>query len=173
MTATEASPDTTFPPVVADAVWAAVEQTYSAIAGEKPSRQPNETHSACPCVAGIISFLGQSPWTLSWFLTKDAAPAIAQKFTGMDIPFDSGDMGDVVGELVNVLAGEVVAQLDRRKIPAQMSLPTVARGSPLELMPEKGYGVVQMDYTSSQGRFWLRLAIAGKGKCTFHRMPGT
>ena len=173
MTVTEASPDTTFPPAVADAVRAAVEQTYSAIAGEKPVRQPDGSHALCPCVAGIISFVGQSPWTLSWFLTEDTAPAIAQKFTGMDIPFDSGDMGDVVGELVNVLAGEVVAQLDRRKITAQMSLPTVVRGSPLELMPEKGTDDLQLDYTSSQGTFWLRLMSASKGKCTVHRMPGT
>lgn len=173
MTAPEVCPDSAFPPTVAEAVWAAVENTYSAIAGEKPMRVPGETHAACPCVAGIISFVGQSPWTLSWFLAKDTAPAVAQKFTGMDIPFDSGDMGDVVGELVNVLAGEVVAQLDRRRIPAQMSLPTVARGNPLELMPEKGFAVTQMDYSSSQGAFWLRLAVAGKGKGAFHRMPGT
>lgn len=172
MTTTTACPDVGFPKAVADAVRAAVETTYAAIAGEKPVLSAAE-HPDCACVAGIISFVGESTWTLSWFLTKDIAPALAKTFTGIDILFDSSDMGDVAGELVNVLAGEVVAQLEKRRINAKMSLPTVVRGNPLELMPAKGPGMMRMDFTTRQGGFWLRLAVACKGQGTQHRLPGT
>ena len=124
------------------------------------------------CIAGIISFFGNLPWTLTWVLTDQTAPALAQKFTGFEIPFDSKDMGDMAGELVNVLAGEIVAQLDQRRIKSQMSLPTVARGTNLELMPERGApNVAELDYSSSQGGFWLRLAAAKSGNIP-GRVPG-
>src|SRR5262249_47299656 len=130
----------------------------------------NDGHQG-PCVAGIISFFGDMPWTLTWVLTDKSAPALAQKFAGFEIPFDSKDMGDMAGELVNVLAGEIVAQLDQRRIKSQMSLPTVARGTNLELMPEIGPNVAELDYKSNVGGFWLRLAAAKTGN-VLGRVPG-
>src|SRR5947207_8601304 len=122
MTAGESNRHKTFPATIADAVTAAVENTFAAICGEKPSRSPNGQPAwNGPCVAGIISFVGAIPWSLSLVLTQDTAPALARKFTGMEILFDTPDMGDVAAELVNILAGEVVAQLERRHIQAQIT----------------------------------------------------
>lgn len=157
--------DQTFPPAITDAVQASIEKVYSAFCGETPRRVTIELKSHNPsCVAGIISFFGDVPWSLSWVLTEETAPILARKFAGFDIPFDSSDMGDVAGELVNVLAGEVIAQLEQRRIKAQMSLPTVARGKPLELVPEKGLSVARLDFVSGQGNFWVRLAAPKSGK---------
>jgi CheY-specific phosphatase CheX len=69
-------------------------------------------------------------------------------------------MGDMAGELVNVIAGEVVAQLEQRRIKVQMSLPTVARGRPLELVPQVGPAVANIEYRSKEGTFWFRIAAA-------------
>ena len=107
----------------------------------------------CPCVAGIISFIGETSWSLTWVLPREIAPVLAHKFTGFEIPFDSPDMGEMAAELVNVLAGDVVAQLEKRCIKAQMSLPTVARGDYLEFTPARGPGVGYIDFTSSYGKF--------------------
>jgi CheY-specific phosphatase CheX len=162
MTVSGSNGEGVFPPTIADAVKIAVENTFSAICGEKPTHQANG-QQVCngPCVAGIISFIGGMPrMSLTLVLTQDTAPALAHKFTGMEIPFDTPEMGDAVGELVNVLAGEVVAQLDSRLVKAQMSLPTVVRGNPLELMSESRVAVNRLDFTTKQGRFWLRLAFA-------------
>ena len=165
--------DTGFPPAVADAVKQAIDVTLAAICGEKPVLQTGgEPPGCCACVAAIISFIGDVSWSLSWALNEDTAPALINKFVGFEIPFDSPDMGDAVGELVNVLAGDVVAQLEKRRIKVQMSLPTVARGKALELMPEKGTAVAQLDYTSTQGSFWLRL-MSAKGSQIRQRLPGT
>ncbi|HLJ96562.1 MAG TPA: chemotaxis protein CheX [Gemmataceae bacterium] len=167
------SPGGGFPSAVANAVKTSVENTFSVICGEKPIHQANG-HDAgnCPCVVGIISFVGGIPWSLSLVLPEETAPALAQKFTGMEIPFDTPDMGDVAAELVNVLAGEVTAQLDRSQIKAQMSLPTVARGKPLELMGERRAAVERLDFTTKQGKFWLRLISTGSGQ-SLARLPGT
>ena len=165
MTVLESSGDGAFPPAVADAVEAAVEKTFAAICGEKPIQQPSgQQTGSCACVIGIISFVGETPWSLSLALADDTAPALVHKFVGFEIAFDSPDMGDAVGELVNVLAGDVVAQLEQRRIKAQMTLPTVARGSAIQLFPESGTAAVQLDYASKQGSFWVRLMSAKPGQ---------
>jgi CheY-specific phosphatase CheX len=156
--------DGSFPPAILDAVKDSVKKTYAAFCGEAPTPVSNgHDHNIGPCVAGIISFFGDQPWSLSWVLSRETAPVLAQKFAGFEIPFDSADMGDMAGELVNVLAGEVVAQLEQRRIKVQMSLPTVARGGPLELMPERGMNVARLDFKAKEGDFYLRLAAANKG----------
>jgi chemotaxis protein CheX len=162
----------TFPAVIADAVRAAVTKTFSAICGEAPKTHAIDAHIANgDCIAAIIAFIGETPWSYTLVLTSETAPALAKQYFGIEVPFDSSDMGDVAGELANVLAGDVVAQLEQRGMHAQMSLPTVARGNHLEFMPEKAAGLVRLDYLSKQGPFWLRLmAVTSK----FHaiRLPG-
>jgi CheY-specific phosphatase CheX len=172
MTTTDSQRDASFPPAVADAVHSALTKTFADICGEKPVPQADGSLAGSgACVAGIISFIGDVSWSLSWVLAEDTAPAVVHKFAGMDIPFYGADMGDAVGELVNVLAGEVVAQLEQRRIKAQMSLPTVARGQPLELMSQGGAAVHQREYNSTQGKFWLRLTSA-KTSSFRGRIPG-
>ena len=157
-------------PMILDSVIDSVDKTYSAYFSEKPLLTANEHggHDG-PCIAGIISFLGDLTWSLSWILPKDLAPILAQRFAGFEIPFDSPDMGDMAGELVNVLAGEIVSQLDKRHIKAQMSLPTIARGGPLVLVPENGPTIANLEYTSKEGAFWFRLAGSRNRPL---RMPG-
>jgi CheY-specific phosphatase CheX len=151
------------PLAIVDAVQDAVNNTYSAFFSEKPRLAARGLgHPDGPSIAGIICFLGEVPWSLAWILTADTATLLAKNFAGFEIPFDSPDMGDLAGELVNVFAGEIVAQLERRQIQAQMSLPTVARGSRLELVPENDSSVVHLEYTSKEGIFWFRLAWAKK-----------
>jgi CheY-specific phosphatase CheX len=161
-----------FSSAILDAVRVSVENVFYVLCGEKPLLSTNgQGIYNGPCVAGIISFFGDVAWSLSWVLTQETAPAIVQKFAGFKIPFDSPEMGDAAGELVNVLAGEVVAQLEDRRIKVQMSLPTVVRGKPLELIPETGLSVARLDFTSKQGDFWIRLATARSGQI-IGRVPG-
>jgi CheY-specific phosphatase CheX len=143
---------------ITDAVKAAVETTFAQILGEKPVCKAAAPAVEGPSVAGILSFVGDVCWTLTLVMTKDIAPSLARKFTGMDFSFDSSDMGDVAAELVNVLAGDVIAQLERRRIKSKMSLPTVARGDPLVFVPEKGLTVARLDFASRYGNFWFRVA---------------
>lgn len=144
--------------VVSEAVHAALESTFAAICGEKPRRCEGDV-TPTSCVAGIISFTGDVTWSLSWVLAHDSAPALVQKFTGFEIPFDSPDMGDAVAELVNVLAGDVVVQMEKRRLKAKMAIPMVARGCPLELMSARNATATRVEYTSSYGRFGLAIVV--------------
>ncbi|HZZ78364.1 MAG TPA: chemotaxis protein CheX [Gemmataceae bacterium] len=168
MSNTSANAGSAVPSAIIDAVKASIDRTQSAFFSETPTLVAGEQPHDGPCIAGIVSFLGEMPWSLTWVLSNETAPTVAKKFAGFDIPFESADMGDMVGELVNVIAGEIVAQLEQRKIKSQMSLPTVARG-PLELLPVDGPSVIKLEYTSKEGPFWFRMASA-KGHAV--RIPG-
>ncbi len=172
MVITDSHHDAAISPAVIDGVKQALETTFATICGEKPvERAHGRPIGSGSYIAGIISFFGDVPWSLSWMLPPDTAPAVMLKFVGMEIAFNDADMGDAVGELVNVLAGEVIAQLEQRSVKAQMSLPTVARGTPLELIPDKGAAAIELEYASPQGDFWLRIT-APKPSQLRARVPG-
>ena len=69
-------------------------------------------------------------------------------------------MGDLVGEMANVMAGDIVARLEKSGIKAQMSLPTVARGHDVELLPPSNACTQRLRFTSATGGFWFRLIKA-------------
>ncbi len=162
----------TVPEEITAAVQAAVGKTFEAMYGERPQERPTEEiDTDVPHVAGIISFVGDEKWSLCWMLPQPTAERMAAQFMGgMEVPFDSEDMADIAGELVNILAGEVVAQLDRHGMPAQMSLPTVARGVGLRVFPDHGNGVARTTHDSPLSSFSFRVAYGPDG--AGHRMPG-
>lgn len=144
-----------------DVVHVSVCSTFESIFGSPPKPTPLvQTSEGQPRVASIISFFGTTPWAMTLVLPEKTAVAMALKFTGFDVPFDCSDMGDVVGELTNVLAGEIVAQLSRRNVQSQMSLPAVARGNDIDLLKAAGSPVSRLEYESNQGPFWFDVCTA-------------
>jgi hypothetical protein len=149
--------------LIAEAMRAAVDSTFAAVCGAAPNLLPVEGPGRDqPCVMGTISFFGDSPWAYTLILPQQTAVALAYKFAGFDIAFDSADMGDVVGELANVLAGDVVAQMEARGVRGKMSLPVVARGRGLEILRPAGAGRAFLSYFCPQGPFGFDLVSAGR-----------
>jgi chemotaxis protein CheX len=165
-------PVSEFPQILSDVASRAIESTLASIFGETPIMldAPDEPCHG-PSVAGIMSFTGDRNWILTLVLPEATAPAVAYKFAGFEVPFESGDMGDVVGELTNVVAGDVIAQLEAKSIKVAMSLPTVARGADIDVHLPSNIPTRRLDYASSLGRLWFKLAIspAASKMC---RLPG-
>jgi CheY-specific phosphatase CheX len=110
-------------------------------------------------MVGIIAVIGDVSWSLSLAFSSETAVRIAKKFAGFEIEYDSADMADVVGELANVLAGDVVARLDELGIKAALSLPTVARVSDLKLSEPGAVESLRLKYSTSEGTFLVGLAV--------------
>ena len=108
-------------------------------------------------IVGIISLVGDLSWSVSLGLPKTTAVNMAKVFAGFDIAYDSEDMDDVTGELINVLAGDIVAQLDAVGTSVDMSLPTVARGNQMEVHVPDRLPRIQLHYTSDDGDFAISL----------------
>lgn len=165
--------NSSFPATVADGVKLAVENTLTSILGAKPLlKKTDNGNGACSGVIGIISFLGDLSWSFSLILPEETSKKLVVKFAGFEIPFDSPDMCDVVGELGNVIAGDIVARLDAKGIKAEMSLPMVARGHDVEVFSPEGMPTLKLGYDTKEGPFFLKLAAARPGKA-IGRRPGT
>ncbi len=108
---------------------------------------------------GIISLLGDVDWVLFLGLPRDTAIALAAKFAGFEIPFEGEDMGDAIGELANIFAGQVKATLDTRGVKAEISLPTVIRAQGLEVLRQTGSAARKACFDSPLGKLWVGLAV--------------
>lgn len=173
MSAPCAAPPSQFPAVIADAVKQAVETTFASILGQSPACKGEASGTgSCAGVLGTISFMGEIPWTFSLMIPEATAPGLVVKFAGFETPYDSPDMGDVIGELANVIAGDIVARCEARRIKAQMSLPMIARGSDIEMLTPPGLPSVRLLYEIAEGGFWIKLGAAKVGNLTGRR-PGS
>lgn len=124
-------------------------------------------------VVGIISFVGDISWLLMLVLPKTSAQAIAFKFTGFEVDYDSSDMGDVVGELSNILAGDIVARVGAKGIKVAMSLPTIMRGHDVEPLLPKGLPYEKRHYVIPKGGDIFVKLVGSKPGQTLGNMPGT
>jgi len=138
--------------------------TFAMICGTEPTSfladSPRVPYEG---VVGIISVVGDVAWSIMVCLPRQTAEAVAMIFTGMEVGFDSPDMGGVVAELANVIAGDIVARLDAEGLRAEMSLPMVARGSDIELLDQAKLPAARYSFSLPEGGFDVKLTV-GKGR---------
>lgn len=149
----------------------AVACTFSAFCGEPPLFIDHDETANESVIVGIISLMSERSCTMMLSLPCQTAEALALGFVGMEIPFDSDDMGDVVGELTNILAGSVIAKLEAIGISAEMSLPTVMRGSGMTHLLQEGMTSLPLHFEVPQGAFIVRI-VAGEPNHGLTRTPG-
>ena len=164
---------TKLPTVLTDCTQQAVECVFNTIAGSKPEYVGHdEDKKIGDGVVGIISFVGDISWLLMLGFTRESASKIAGIFCGFEIDYDSADMGDVVGELTNVLAGDIISRLRSSDIKVAMSLPTVMRGHDVEPLLPRGTPAKKMHFVLPAGVLMLKVAGSKPGE-TVGRTPGT
>lgn len=146
------------PDILNDLVKKSVLETFGSICGMEPDYKGKmDGESPCEAVVGIISLVGVESWSIMVGLPRGTASVMAEKFAGFEIPFESEDMGDAVGELTNILAGDVCARFDEEGIKTDLSLPTITRGSDLELLSPRKQSSTSLEFALPEGRFWITL----------------
>lgn len=110
-------------------------------------------------VVGIISLVGDVSWSVMLGLPPQTASALATSFAGFEVDYDSEDMNDLVGELANILAGDIAARLEKIGKRASLSLPTVARGEGVVIAQPAGVARARLRFALPKGSLWLTLGI--------------
>jgi CheY-specific phosphatase CheX len=126
----------------------------------QPQGADNVTGEGCNGVIGIISFVGTLPWSMIAAFPCETAVTMMHKFAGFEIPFESADMVDATGELVNIVAGPIIAQLVNIGMEAKMSLPTVARGQGIEILLPSHTQIQRLHFASAPGPFSVTIVTA-------------
>ncbi len=149
------------PQEIITSVRESVEVTFESISGSRPEFHENGDENAPMngIIGHITVFNSHHTLTLMVAIPRETALSISEVFCGMEIPFESDDMGDLVGELSNILAGEVAASVEQVGFTGQSSLPTVTRGSDLKLFMPNKPPTARLRFEGSGGGFWVNLAL--------------
>ena len=110
-------------------------------------------------VIAVISLMGDVDWSVLLGLPRKTATAVAEKFSGFEIPYDSEDMGDAVGELTNIFAGQVKSLLDQQNYKAEISLPSVIRADNMEVLMQRDSAGAKTCFESPVGKLWTGLVM--------------
>jgi chemotaxis protein CheX len=123
-------------------------------------------HDGMPCegIFGMISLAGPTVCSLVLELPRPTAIGLALAFAGYAIDFESTDMGDVVGELANILAGDFVARLSEVRITATLSIPVVARGQEVEILLPSELPSLRLAFMVPAGIFWIKVATVPRSR---------
>jgi chemotaxis protein CheX len=145
-----------------DCVRQSIQTTFNTICEEQPKYLGSvDGHTLTNGIVGIISFLGgEKSWSIMLGFSKESALSIGKKFAGFKIEYESEDMGDVIGELANVVGGDIIARLDAMGIKADLSIPTIARGHEMEMLLSHNVTSLHQEYSLSLGNFWVKLALS-------------
>ncbi len=111
-------------------------------------------------ILAVITIVGDLEWAVYVGLPRQTAEALAPRFAGFEIPFDSPDMGDAVGELTNIIVGQTKTLLDRKGLDVEISLPSVMRADSLEVLVQSDLASQRTCYSSEVGPLWTGL-VAG------------
>jgi CheY-specific phosphatase CheX len=114
-------------------------------------------------VIGVISIMGDVDWSVFLGLPRDTAEILTEKFAGFEIPFDSEDMGDAVGELTNILAGNVKSRLAEKGVRTNISLPNVLRAENLQVLVQRSACLIKSCFTSEAGKLWTGVVFLRDG----------
>lgn len=166
--------ETAIPEELASTVKVSVSSVFHKSFGYFPSFQDDEeeTHKIGDGVVGIISYVGDVTWLMMMGFPKDCALGLVEKFTGFALDYDSPDMGDVVGEMANVLAGDVVARLRDGSVKVNMSLPTIIKGSNVEPLLPRGFPSKKLIFTVPEGVVMIKI-VGAKPGMSYGQAPGT
>lgn len=148
------------PPALIDSLQKSVLDVFPGYFGPiSPCGEDTVKGAGIEGIIGIISFVGTLPWTLILALPQPTAVSVADKFAGFEIPYDSEDMIDAVGELVNIWAGAASREAETAQVLSRMSLPSVARGN-LQMRFPSATPIHRLHYMSPTGPFCVMLVTS-------------
>ncbi len=136
--------------------------TFTSVCGGTPEciNIENDSGPLNGIIGNIAVFNAEHTFSFMIAIPKDTAIGISNSFLGMELPFDSADMGDLIAELANIVAGEIAANIEKIGFRGQSSLPTATRGSDLTLfMPNKPPSA-KLQFSTKCGEFVLNMALS-------------
>ena len=120
------------------------------------------TNSMAPLtnsVTGVIGLAGTHKGVLAIHFPKSVAMAITGSFLGMDVEEMNEDVEDAVGELANMLGGNVKAILSDNGRDINLSLPSVISGESYDFQPTRDVDRVVIPFHCDAGEFIVELEL--------------
>lgn len=110
-------------------------------------------------VSGVIGLAGTCQGMLAIHTPDSVAKAITSSFLGMDVEEVDDDVTDAIGELANMLAGNIKMVLDAAGKDVTISIPSCIHGDEYSMDCVADAEWVVVPFTIDAGKFLVELQI--------------
>lgn len=118
-----------------------------------------EAHPLIDSISGVIGLAGTHKGVLAIHLPHRVAIAITGSFLGMDVEEINSDVEDAVGELANMLGGNVKSILSEKGRDIDLSLPTTISGAQYDYQTNKDAEKIIIAFQCETGKFTIELQL--------------
>lgn len=110
-------------------------------------------------ISGVIGLAGTHKGVLAIHIPNKVAMAITSSFLGMDVEEMNEDVEDAVGELANMLGGNVKSILSEKGRDIDLSLPSTIIGKQYDFQPTKEAERIIIPFKCDAGEFAIDLQL--------------
>lgn len=110
-------------------------------------------------ITGVIGLAGTHKGVLALHFPFKVAFAITSNFLGMDVEELNEDVEDAVGEMANMLGGNVKTILSEKGRDIELSLPSTISGSEYDFQPTKNSEIILIPFSTDAGRFVIEVLL--------------
>jgi chemotaxis protein CheX len=110
-------------------------------------------------ISGVVGLAGTHKGALAIHLPYPVAMAITGSFLGMEVTEINGDVEDAVGELANMLGGNVKAILSEKGRDIDLGLPTTVSGREYDFQPTREVDRILLPFVCPAGNFFVELQL--------------
>ncbi len=110
-------------------------------------------------ITGMIGLAGTHKGVLAVHLPYSVAMAITSSFLMMDVEEINEDVHDAVGEIANMLGGNVKTILSEKGRDIDLSLPSTISGSQYSFQSDKAVDKVIIKFDTGNGTFMVEMDL--------------
>lgn len=110
-------------------------------------------------ISGVVGLAGTHKGCLAIHLPHATAMGITSSFLGMDVEEMGEDVDDAVGELANMLGGNIKSILSEKGRDIELSLPTTVSGREYDFQPTKEADRIILKFNCDAGTFSVDLQL--------------
>lgn len=122
-------------------------------------KEDSGSMSLVDSISGVIGLAGTHKGVLAIHLPSTVAMGITSSFLGMDVDEVNEDVEDAVGELANMLGGNLKTILSENGRDIDLSLPTTISGKEYEFQSNRNADTERIQLKCDAGDFSIELQL--------------
>jgi len=115
------------------------------------------------CITGMIGLAGKFKGVISIHVPENVAFAITSSFLGMEVDEINEDVQDAIGEIANMLGGNIKTILSGKGKDIQLSLPSTIFGDEYRLYSDESIDRIVIEFMTVTGTFFVELELEKSG----------
>ena len=110
-------------------------------------------------ITGMVGMAGKSKGVLAVHLPRRLALDITSSFLGMEVEEMNEDVEDAIGEIANMLGGNLKTILSDKGKDIDLSLPSTISGEEYSFMPQNDVEQIIIPFKAPSGTFYVELEL--------------